>query len=81
MEGIAAGYFPNTVDPGNNKKKSEHHFYIIGENEQYTCYSRSYMVHLFKNFIELGLLVFVCQLYSKTLIVVKSNIVMLWLLI
>ena len=32
MEGISVEYFPTSVDPGNNKEKSEFHSYISDDN-------------------------------------------------
>ena len=49
MEGIVVEYFPNPVDPGINKTKSEFHSYKSDDNEQYACDSHAYMFYLFKN--------------------------------
>ena len=57
MEGIAVEYFPNSIDPGRNKKY-EFHSYISGDNEQDACYSHNHMVRLLTKLIELGLLVY-----------------------
>ena len=37
MEGIAVEYFPNSVDNGNNKEKSEFRSDITDDNEQDKC--------------------------------------------
>ena len=50
-------YLPLTIDPGNNKEKSEFHSYITDNNEQYACDSHAHMFHIFKTFLESGILV------------------------
>ena len=53
MEGIAVEYFPNSIDPGRNKKY-EFNSYISGDNEQDACDSHARMFHLFKTFLNRG---------------------------
>ena len=55
IEGIAIEYFPNSIDPGVNKK-SEFHSYISDKNEQYACDSHAQTFHLVIYF-ESGMLV------------------------
>ena len=46
MEGIDVGYFPSSIDPGNNEEKYEFHSYISDDNEQDACDSYAHMFHL-----------------------------------
>ena len=57
MEGIAAEYYPNIDNLGSQEEKYEFNSYTSGDNKQDTCDSYAHMVHLFKRYVELGLLV------------------------
>ena len=51
MEGIAVGYFPTSVDTGNNEEKSELYPYISDYNKQDSFDSHDHMIHLLKIFL------------------------------
>ena len=46
MEVIDVEYFPNLVDPGSNKARSEFHSNISDDNEQCEYDSHDHMFHL-----------------------------------
>ena len=48
MDGIFVEYFPSSIDPDNNKTKSEFHWYISDDNEQDACDSHVHMFHILK---------------------------------
>ena len=51
MEGIAVDFFPNSIDPGSNEKKSEFHSHVSDDNDQYPCDSHAYIFHTFKTYL------------------------------
>ena len=50
MEGIAAEYFPNSIDHGSNEEKYEFHSYISKYNEEYACDTHYNMLNIYKCF-------------------------------
>ena len=57
MGDIAVKYFPSLFNTGNNEEKSKFHSYINDDNYQDVFDSHATMFHLFKKFLEPGILV------------------------
>ena len=51
MEGFSVKYFPNSVDPNINERRSEVSSYERNNNEQYACDSYAHMFNLYKNIL------------------------------
>ena len=49
MEVTTVEYFPNSIHPGSNEKKTEFNLYISDYHEQDACDSHAHMFHLLKN--------------------------------